>query len=411
MIELPPNLQLSPPNILEICFDDVGYEDIASVPTPNIDRLIAVSIDFPKSYVTSPLCSPSRVSNMTGLYNQRFEIGRIVTKGGWYSLPVGVQTKAKTLKLAGYATGHFGKWHMNASDTVAPGLIGGFDTWRATLLHNPGIELEDGSGEHGGYFDWNRVDDGNEWIDHESYMTQAQAEEAQRWWSETEEPKFAELWFAGAHMPFHDPPRELLPAGWPKPTNEREQFEAMVMSMDFMIGQLMTVVDLDTTYVFLWSDNGTPSEVPLPGQSAKRLKMSMYEGGVNTPLYVHVPGQDCASTSDRLVSTVDFLDTYADIAQVQVYEGDGVSFANQLGVETAPYNLREWVYADRFFPNGPGPYLSRHRMLRTDDGFKLIRIEHKRHPNHSLLYRLPNEVKKIHYLPKLRELEKLLDNL
>jgi len=399
------------PNILEFCMDDVGYADLASVPTPNIDALIAVSFDFPISYVTAPVCSASRASSLAGRYSSDFDIGHFVGPLSSTSFPPGVQTKATLLKGAGYQTAHFGKWHLNVQDPPAPGVVGGFDWFSATSLHNPAIMLVDGSGMLGDYFTWNRVDNGIEFVDSSGYMTEIQGDEAKLWWSNAQEPKFAQMWFMAAHNPQHIPPAYLLPFAWPVPTTEREKFEASIIAMDTMIGEILSAVDLNTTYVFLWSDNGTPPTVVLPGQDPANFKFSMKEGGINTPFYIHAPGQKSAAIKRRMISSVDFLETYADIANVSSTANDGVSFANQLGVQTAPFQIRDWIYAVKFKPNGAGPYTVRERMLRTLDGFKYIRKEKSGQATQHLLYLLPDEDNEITNAAKLSELSAIVDTL
>src|ERR1700712_3331202 len=69
--------QTTPPNIILIITDDLGYSDLASygnyhVRTPNIDSLGIKGVRFTQAYVTSPICAPSRMGIITGRYQQRF---------------------------------------------------------------------------------------------------------------------------------------------------------------------------------------------------------------------------------------------------------------------------------------------------------------------------------------------------
>lgn len=107
------------PNILVMLADDLGYADLGcegspDVKTPQIDSLAAGGVRCTAGYVTAPQCSPSRAGLMSGCYQQRF----------WHEgnphFPVmlmrGGRTIAEALQASGYATGHFGKWHLGFSD-------------------------------------------------------------------------------------------------------------------------------------------------------------------------------------------------------------------------------------------------------------------------------------------------------
>lgn len=107
------------PNILVILADDLGYADLGcqgspDVKTPNIDSIAANGVLCTAGYVTAPQCSPSRAGLMCGQYQQRF--GHEGNPNFPLMLMRGGKTIADHLKSAGYATGHFGKWHLGFSD-------------------------------------------------------------------------------------------------------------------------------------------------------------------------------------------------------------------------------------------------------------------------------------------------------
>src|SRR3546814_91790 len=119
-----------PPNIIFILIDDMGYADLSAfrngpVRTPNIDRLAHEGIRFTDFYVASPICSPSRVALISGQYPVRHGFHSYLDnrqKNARRHMPdyldPGVATIAGTLKKAGYATAHFGKWHMGGGRDV-----------------------------------------------------------------------------------------------------------------------------------------------------------------------------------------------------------------------------------------------------------------------------------------------------
>jgi arylsulfatase A-like enzyme len=117
------------PNVVVILADDMGYGDPScyggELATPNIDRLAHEGIRFQQGYVASPVCSPSRVGITTGQCPARHLIFSYLDSrkrqrelGMKDYLDPKVPTLARTLKSAGYATGHFGKWHMGGGRDV-----------------------------------------------------------------------------------------------------------------------------------------------------------------------------------------------------------------------------------------------------------------------------------------------------
>mgnify|MGYP006283254517 FL=1 len=116
-----------PPNLLMVFIDDMGWGDFScfgnrSARTPNVDRLAAEGIRFEQFYVASPICSPSRAALSTGQYPQRWRITSYLNnradneaRGMAQWLDPRAPMLARMLHDAGYATGHFGKWHLCGS--------------------------------------------------------------------------------------------------------------------------------------------------------------------------------------------------------------------------------------------------------------------------------------------------------
>lgn len=122
----------SPPNIVLVLADDLGYGDVSSfgsraIRTPNIDGLASEGIRLTDFYAASPVCSPSRFSYLTGRYPTRGFIHSVFFPSGTptglaintFGFPRGIRgipadeiTVAEALRAAGYATGMFGKWHL-----------------------------------------------------------------------------------------------------------------------------------------------------------------------------------------------------------------------------------------------------------------------------------------------------------
>ena len=119
------------PNIILVFIDDMGWGDFSCfgnehAKTPHIDRLAKEGLRFEQFYVNSPICSPSRVAISTGQYPQRWKITSYLSnrdhnnnrgKAQW--LDPKAPMLARFLQQAGYATGHFGKWHRGGQRKVA----------------------------------------------------------------------------------------------------------------------------------------------------------------------------------------------------------------------------------------------------------------------------------------------------
>lgn len=138
------------PNIVFILTDDQGWQDLGSfghpyLKTPNLDRLAERGTAFMNYYVSSPVCSPSRSTFLTGHYPARHNIHHIFWNGDEAGLQrmrdTGVphwhdprkSTLPRALKHAGYRTGHFGKWHLgNVPDAPNPEVYG-FDRFRGNI--------------------------------------------------------------------------------------------------------------------------------------------------------------------------------------------------------------------------------------------------------------------------------------
>ena len=126
------------PHIVLVMTDDqgwgqTGYNNHPVLKTPNLDAMAANGLRFDRFYAAAPVCSPTRASVLTGRSNMRTGV-----ESHGFALRKQERTLAQALKKAGYATGHFGKWHLNGlrgpgvpirgDDTHGPGQFG-FDTW------------------------------------------------------------------------------------------------------------------------------------------------------------------------------------------------------------------------------------------------------------------------------------------
>jgi N-acetylglucosamine-6-sulfatase len=137
------------PNFVFILMDDLRWDELRCggnplAETPNIDRVAREGAQFSNAFVTTPLCSPSRASYLTGLYAHAHGIADNTARDAQSHQ---LRTFPRTLHTAGYETGFVGKFHLGNDDTPRPG----FDYWVSFpgqgTYHNPDLNV-DGKMEH-----------------------------------------------------------------------------------------------------------------------------------------------------------------------------------------------------------------------------------------------------------------------
>lgn len=332
------------PNIVLILADDFGYECVTanggeSYQTPHLDRLAANGMRFEHCHV-QPLCTPTRVQLMTGLYNVRnyYNFG---------TLPRSETTFAHVLKKAGYATGIVGKWQLGR-EVDSPKHFG-FDesclwqhTRRPPRYANPGLEY------NGGEKDFSAGEYGPKLLNDFAldFITRHK-----------NEPFFLYYPLTLTHDPFQPTPDS---ADWDaKAMGEGvnrnvKHFAAMTAYMDKLIGQLdakLGELDIrDNTLLIFLGDNGTGKGVTsrFQGASYSGGKGTTTKRGTHVPLIVSWPATIKQGQVNRdLISSVDIFPTIMAAAGPTVTKHlpaklDGVSFLPQLQGEKG--QPREWLY-------------------------------------------------------------------
>ncbi len=360
-----------PGNCLLITFDDIGNDAVGIYDegdpeqqprTPYLDGLAGVGMRFLNCY-SSPTCSPTRATLMTGRHGFRTGIGGVIRDESEQSLERSEFTLAEALRGQGFATALIGKWHLGGEkDPFIEPLFHGFDHYAATRGNV------------------RRFFNSNYWIGSQDsvvrvrskYLTTQVADDTIVAMKTLPEPWFIYANFHSAHKPLHVPPRRLH--SYADPQTDQEKFSAMVESLDTELGRVLDAADLSNTHVFVMGDNGTVEETATaPGRG---FKGSVFEGGVNVPFFAAGPTVPAGKVSDALVQGVDFFATIWDLAtggaRLPAGPEDSVSFVEALQ-GTGP-GRRQLVFAERFVPNDGPPYDIIIRMVRNHR-YKVVRDE------------------------------------
>ncbi|MEZ4317952.1 MAG: sulfatase-like hydrolase/transferase [Myxococcota bacterium] len=378
-------------NVLLFLLDDIGVDkvgaygmlDDAPPQTPVIDGLAETGIRFHRAWST-PVCSPTRATVMTGRYGRRTGLGRIIDQEAPAAIlaydEIMVPEMLAWADLP-YATAMTGKWHLAwllPRYLDHPSAGGGFE-YHTGSLENLGRSIQNPEFPRG-YRYWENNRNGSlSWST--EYATAYTVDQSIALTENMPEPWFLYVPFNGAHIPYHDPPEDWVytPAA---DTTGPERFRAMVESIDLAIGRVLDGMDPDVrarTTVFVVGDNGTATASTLP--QLELAKGTVLEAGVRVPFIVNGAGVQEPGVSDVLVNTVDLFDTIAaiagaDLSRMDAEPGalprDSQSFLPVLGALDAPG--RTVGYAEAFEPNGPGPYTQSFRAV-TDGRFKLIEFE------------------------------------
>lgn len=328
-----PGADIRKPNIIFVLTDDFGYGDLGCyggefVPTPNLDRMAREGIRFTQFYVASPICSPSRTGCTTGMFPARWRItSYLQTRKGNAEcgqadyLDPSAPSVARLLKSAGYATAHFGKWHMGGGRDVtnAPPISRyGFDEWVSTWESpDPHPDLTATN------WIWSPNDKVKRWKRTEFFVDKT-LDFIRR---HPNQPCYVNLWPDDTHLPFVPSPelKEKYHAG--NNTSGEPNFKGVLEEYDNQMGRLLSGLEklgvAGNTLVVFTGDNG-----PWPSYERRRTgglrgcKLSLYEGGIRQPLLVWWPGTAPAGrvNEQTVLSAVDLLPSFCRLAGVTIPE-------------------------------------------------------------------------------------------
>lgn len=373
------------PNIIYILADDLGYGDLTSYgqqkfKTPNIDRLAHEGIKFTRHYSGSTVCAPSRSSLMTGLHTGHTPIrgNKEIQPEGQYPLADSVFTLAEMMQQAGYLTGAFGKWGLGAPGSPGdPNNQGfsefyGYNCQRYAHRYYP---------EHL-WHNQQKIDLLNNGIDTIEYAQDLIHEKAIEFLSQNKDTAFfmfmpyviphAELIvpddeilasFSGKYPETphqgNDYGAEFSVGGYTSQEQPHAVFAAMVTRLDRYVGDVLNKLEElgidENTIVMFTSDNGPHLEGGADPDFFdsngifKGYKRDLYEGGIRVPFLVRWPAKiEAGSTTDHASAFWDILPTFAEIANSEAPQNDGISFVNALtGQDQATHDYLYWEFHEQ----------------------------------------------------------------
>ena len=350
--------QNSPPNVVFILVDDLGWKDLSSYgsefyDTPHLDSLAARSIRFTQAYAASPVCSPTRAAIQTGKHPARIRITdwipgmnisraidpTLQTPEDLHNLPLKEFTLAEAFKDQGYKTFFAGKWHLGESESHWP-LTQGYDQNKGGN-HRGSPTFPEGKGYYAPY--------NNPTLSNGptgEYLTDRLTEESLHFMeTEKDGPFFLFLSYYSVHTPIqgclsydslYEEKKSKLPLqgelqqepegdGQTRINQSDPKYAAMVRSVDTNVGKILRKLEdlelMENTLIVFTSDNGGLSTIRNAGPTSVRPlragKGWCYEGGIRIPTLIYAPklahaGETC---SDPIIS-MDFYPTLLELAGI-----------------------------------------------------------------------------------------------
>ncbi len=419
--------QKRPPNVIFILTDDQGWNDAhfaghPYVKTPNLDKFASEGTWFRQFYVAATVCSPSRTAFMTAHAPARHLVhGHFAehVQNSARSMPdwldPAVTTLPDLLKAAGYATAHFGKWHLGNGEGAPPPTEYGFDESKTVNSNGPQL----GNEGKEPYF--------------RAKSTGLIVDETIRFIREHKDrPFYANVWTLLPHAKLQPTPEQLReyevlapkaddPAFGPwmqkylsnakDLRSQMQVFCASLTDLDTQLGRLFAALDemklAEDTIIFFSSDNG-PEDYRVRNAAnggvgntgpLRARKRSMYEGGIRTFGLLRWPGQVPAGRVDNetVTSAVDFLPTICKLAGVAVPDslkpdGEEVSdlWLGKTRTRQAPLHW-EWLFNVQGQDDGYMP-----PALAIRDGRWKLFVNHN--GQDAQLYDIPNDISEAHDL-------------
>ncbi len=368
-----PNRIPSPPNILCILVDDLGFGDLScqgatDLRTPHIDRLAREGMKLTRFYASCTVCSPSRASLLTGRYPDMVGVPGVIRQfkdNSWGYLDPAAVLIPELLKQRAYHTAIIGKWHLGFEAPNTPNDRG-FDFFKGFL----GDMMDDYWTHLRGGVNWMRFN--RDVIDPSGHATNLFTDwtlEYLKDRAEDQQPFFLYLAYNAPHFPIQ-PPQDFLDRVLERETglsDARARNVALIEHLDHHVGRIMDYLEssglIDHTLVVFTSDNGGALRVAQSNGPLRGGKQDMYEGGIRVPAFAVWKGKiEPGSHSDRISLLMDLFPTFLDAAGAETGSAvDGESFLPELLGQVRPPSDRTvfWVRREGYAYGGQAYYAAR----------------------------------------------------
>lgn len=354
------NSQVSPPNIVLINIDDLGYSDVACygkeygqdfIETPHIDKLAKQSLKFTNGYSAAPICSPSRAALLTSKsparlnfefvtkwdkdqfdwespeWKKMFEGRKFLPPPYTLNLPLEEKTMAEVLKEQGYETAMVGKWHVSTHHKV-------YNGWNPNF--GPAQQGFEWTGDAFGAWDkdakkaWENAKTGE-------YPNDELTDKAISFLKKDHKAPFL-LYVSHyyVHTPLSTSMKWLINKYRQKAEKKKDLsisekrilYAAYVDAVDHYVGQLLDAIDelglKERTLVILTSDNGGMPEFAYT-RPFRGSKWNLYEGGVRVPLLIRYPPMiSKPSVCEIPVTHMDFIPTFYELATRKLFHSKNI---------------------------------------------------------------------------------------
>ncbi|MEM7372967.1 MAG: arylsulfatase [Bacteroidota bacterium] len=318
------------PNVIIVLIDDQGYGDIGAhgnpvIHTPHLDEIYQQSIHFTQFHV-SPMCTPTRGELLTG--QDAFRNGAVFVTQGNSHMHKGIPTIADVFAANGYATGHFGKWHLGDNYPYRPQDRGFQETlshgaWGVTsMVDYWSNDYQDDTYFHNGEFK-----------QYEGFCTDVWFNESMKWMEEQAAKNQPFLTYLATNVP-HVP--LIVDAAYMHQydgslTNANTKaFFGMITQLDENMGRMEQFLSekglLDNTLFIFMSDNGTAGGEQVYNAGMRGKKRSYYDGGHRVPFWLRWPAKGIGGGGDidELAFSTDVFPTLMGLCGFQ--KTDGLQF-------------------------------------------------------------------------------------
>ncbi|MFY0654486.1 MAG: sulfatase-like hydrolase/transferase [Cyclobacteriaceae bacterium] len=321
-------------------WDETGYNGHPYVKTPVLDEMSRQGLRMDRFHSGHPSCSPTRGSFMTGRHPNRYG----TFSPNWSMRPEEISI-THILKKAGYASAHYGKWHLGPvkkESPTSPGAMG-FDEW---LSHDNFFEIDPTLSRNGEAPKQLKGESSELIIDEAINFIERSKKNKQ--------PFFVVVWYGSPHEPYSGLEEDLaLYGNLPEELSEQtvrltsnetgqrverplrdvlQERYAEITAMDRSIGTLRDYLKneglSENTLLWYCGDNGTPPSAARTGMTIRGEKGTMYEGGILVPGVMEWPSRIKASSVSAVNSvTSDILPTLCALTEQPLPDRilDGIS--------------------------------------------------------------------------------------